>query len=201
MITGAFPHISHAQCSSALNAVDTLVFCTMIHIRSADILHGRDQCYIENEDSHADTAFHNGQQCIGYNKFPKKSGQEVGKQHEDQHCHDHRKCHGRSHHYFLCLLTKQLQKKFLKFSRLCLFFLILIKACGPGQSLHSQDHRIYKIHHSPDQRQLRPGFVSCNTNVLVSLYLDLAVRSSHGYGVLALIFHHNAFQHCLTAYS
>ena len=26
--------------------------------------------------------------CIGYDKFPKKSGQEVGKQHKDQHCQD-----------------------------------------------------------------------------------------------------------------
>ncbi len=41
MESGTFSHIIHGKIHAMFNAVDTFMFCTMVHINTPDILHQR----------------------------------------------------------------------------------------------------------------------------------------------------------------
>ena len=176
------------------NTVDTLMLRAMIAIQTLNIVHYRNSAHIGNKNRNADDSLNDNPNCIGRNPFLQQIWQKIRKYHKNTDC----KCKRYNHRQRHQKLFRTLLLLFFDFGHL-FFFLFLIEACWPGQSLHPQHQRINKIKDSSDKRQLRKCRIFSNyTFICICCNFYLSVRLSHRNRITFFILHHHAFDDSLT---
>ena len=152
MLPGALSYVFHGKRESMLHTVDALVLRSVVLEHPLDILHQRDQQHIADEQKQADRSLDHRKHRVRHDDIAQKSRREIGQHHKDRHRHHNGKGDGETHHYLFRPFPEQLLDHRIRLGGLRL--LLVIKAGGKGQTLHSQNQRIDKADHAADNGDL-----------------------------------------------
>ena len=125
---------------------------------------------------------------------------EERKPHKDDKGHDKGHHHGKGQYDLIKLIPEYAFQSPFK-TRGLAFLLILIKARRIHQGLKTKVHGFSEGDDSPYQGKPEQRISPSQTYVCISFNIYILVRLSHGHGILVAVFHHDAFDNCLTAYS
>ena len=194
MKPGAFHHIVNRERTSPFNAVDTFVFGPMILIQPFDILHGADPPHIKNKNNDADQALNDGQKGRVVQAAANQGRNIIRQDHKEPYRqHNGGNGHQRTLQLFSALPTVRGR---------CSFLLPLFHVLYQGriiQAFHPQHHGIYKIENTPHKGDPVQHVPVQQPLIVLQFQNNLTVRPSHRHCVLFLIFHHDPFQHRLSA--
>jgi len=195
--SGAAHHIVHRKGSALLDTVDAFVLRPMILVQPADILHGADAPYIQQKQSNTDHTLNNRHQGAVADKALKQRGNEIRQYDKDAYCQHNRDHRHNTGQQLFSVATAHLVHRLIEFRFFA--FLFFIEGSGIIQCSGSQDQGIQKIKDTTDKGKLLELTSVSQTLIGLHFHFNLAVRLADRYRILLFIFHHNAFQHGLSA--